>query len=501
MSVKTVETGKRREEVRDTKYFVKLFIGLFFMFVFGHVCPTWSTVTRMGVQGIGILFGAIWLVSNRFGLVFPSMLGMFAVVASGFLDTRTLLSRTLGGEVVFQLIIVFVFVYAISESGADAVLARWMISRKSLNGRPVRFTVVFLAAISVLATIVSALGAFMFAIAMINSIAKAVGYDDDSQWKKAMMTGAIAMSSVGSAVFPFKGMSLMIFNMFTEGIKNAGLEVNQVAYMVGAFFASIVFAVVLGLVISLFFRIDFTNLKKADIASICKEGGTKMNKKQLTVMIAFVIGFMYSVVLIFLPKEMMGYGIISGIGQGFWFMIVIVVLSVLRFDGEKAIDIEQCFNKAVNWGIVLAVCAFTSIGMMISSKDVGIQTWLGEILGRLFSSMPFPVFVLVLTAATLIMTNFFSNTASAVIIGTLVGPFILSYALEIGINPNAVIPAVVMTASLAFLTMGAGGSSPIYLGLDCMKNDPKWVWKYGPIVMLVEVITVALTLTLFSYIL
>ena len=80
---------------------------------------------------------------------------------------------------------------------------------------------------------------------------------------------------------------------------------------------------------------------------------------------------------------------------------------------------------------------------------------------------------------TLICTNVFSNTATAVIIGTVVGPFLIDYGLNLGINPSCIIPAIVMTALCAFLTMAAGGSAPLYLGADCMKEDPKWVWSYG----------------------
>ena len=58
-----------------------------------------------------------------------------------------------------------------------------MISRKALNGHPILFTCVFMIAVTTLGALASALGAFLFSVAMVNSIAESVGYDDKSQWK------------------------------------------------------------------------------------------------------------------------------------------------------------------------------------------------------------------------------------------------------------------------------------------------------------------------------
>ena len=41
------------------KKLVYLFIGIFFMFIFGQVCPTWSTVTEPGVKITGVFLGWI----------------------------------------------------------------------------------------------------------------------------------------------------------------------------------------------------------------------------------------------------------------------------------------------------------------------------------------------------------------------------------------------------------------------------------------------------------
>ncbi|MCD8325032.1 MAG: hypothetical protein LUC32_08845, partial [Clostridiales bacterium] len=128
-------------------------------------------------------------------------------------------------------------------------------------------------------------------------------------------------------------------------------------------------------------------------------------------------------------------------------------------------------------------------------------TWLSAILDKLFGNMPFAVFVIVLVVVVLVCTNVFSNTATAVIIGTLVGPTIIGYGMSAGINVSAVIPAVVMTALCAFMTMAAGGSAPLFLGDETMKENPGWIWKYGWVACAVVIISISIGTILMSYVL
>ena len=476
-----------------------LTVSLFFMFIFGLVCPLWGGITRQGVQAIGIFVGGIWLIANRFGMIVPSFLIMFSMILTGYTDAATVISTTLGSPTVWQLIVIFVLLYALTESGADSVLARWMISRKALNGRPVLFTCVFMVAVTVLGALASSLGSFLFSVAMVNSIGDSVGYDNKSQWKKAMTTGALIASSVGGGILPFKGMALMIYNLLASGIVEAGLEINQVSYMASAALSGLFISVSFALCLKPLFRVDFTKLKHVDIAAICGNGGTRFNKKQSFTFGIFLLGIAYSIVMIWLPKSIYGYEIINAVGQGFWFVLMVVILGLVHIDGEPLFDVERSMGKSVNWGIVLCVCAFTAIGGMISNEALGIRGWLSGIMNVVFGNMPFPVFVLVLVAATLICTNVFSNTATAVIIGTVVGPFLIDYGLNLGINPSCIIPAIVMTALCAFLTMAAGGSAPLYLGADCMKEDPKWVWSYGLLIFPIVTATSSAAYILCAY--
>lgn len=490
-----------KKETYTTKQIVNLVISLFFMFVFGWICPTWGEVTRQGVQAIGIFIGGIWMFATRFGMVAPSLLIIFAMIFTGYNTGDKIIGATLGSSVVWQLIIIFVVLYAVTESGADAVLARWMISRKAFNGKPRLFTSVFFLAATVLGAIASALGAYLFSIAMVDSLAKTAGYEDHSQWKKAMYTGSIVCASIGGGILPFKGMALMIFSLMQTGLLEAGVQIDQVSYMASAALAGVLVAICFGLAIKPLFRADLSKLAAVDVAAVTAEGGTHFSKRQGWSLGLFFIGFAYSIVMVFLPKSIPGYATFASIGQGMWFAFMVVLMFLIHIDGKPLLKPDQAMGKAVHWGIVLAVCAFTSIGGMVSDEALGVRGWLAGIMSALLGNMPLVVFVFVLVILTLLMTNVFSNTATAVIIGTIIGPLLATYGLTLGINVSCLIPAIVMSALCAFLTMAAGGSAPLYLGTETMRDKPSWVFKYGLWVFPIVAVPSTLAYVLLAYIL
>ena len=64
----------------------------------------------------------------------------------------------------------------------------------------------------------------------------------------------------------------------------------------------------------------------------------------------------------------------------------------------------------------LSTSSRATIGGMVSNEELGVRAWLSGLMNTVFGNMPFPAFVVLLVLLTLICTNFFSNTATAVII-------------------------------------------------------------------------------------
>jgi len=484
------------------KYLAYLAIGLFFMFVFGRICPTWGPVTRVGVQGISIFAATLFMISTGFGLIVPSMLAMFAITLTGYTSVAGIIGSTFGSTSLYQLFLVYVLCTAITTSGAGDVFARWMLSRKFINGRPVLFCVIFMLTMSLFAALVGTSGAVLFSFTLIDSLCDTLGYDPHSHFKKTFLTGAFIAASIGSPILPFKGMGLLIFGNVASALQAGGLTIDYGAYIASALICAVLFAVVFALLIKPLFRADLSLLRDADMVKIIGGGSVKMNFQQAFCFWGFVVGCCYSIALIFIPKTASYYNAFNSITQAFTFALVICVLSLIRRDQKPLLNPAKMFKEGIKWEIIYAYCAFSTLGgLLAADTGVGIKDWLTSILDPLLGGMPFVVFALILVAVTTIITNFFSNTATGIIVGSLAAPYLISYATGTGINPNVLGTAIVSAANCAYLTMGAGNMSAVYLAQDCLKNDPKWVWKWGVVSGVIYIIVSWAGYTMLSYIL
>lgn len=502
MSAPNLSTAPAPKKVYSTpKYVILLAIGLFIMFGLGRIVPTWGPVTPQGVNIICIFIGTLYLLLAGYGLIVPSMLAMFAMVITKYTTVSGILGATFGTTSLYQLFLVYVLCTAITKSGAGAVMARWILSRKVLNGRPVLFCVVFMETVSLFACLVGASGAVLFFFTLIDSLCETLGYEENSSFKKVFITGAYIAAALGSPTLPFKGTGLLIFGLVTTGLAEGGLTVSYGSYILSCLINQIVFAAVLGLLMKPLFRCDISKLKEVNLTTLVGDGPTKMNKQQALCFWGFIVACMYSIILIFLPKDWAGYETYNSITQAFVFALMIVILSLIRVDKKPVMNPGLMFKEGIKWDIIYAYCAFSVIGQALSSNDLGIKAWLQEILAPIFGNMPFLVFALVLIAMTYIITNFFSNTATGLIMGALAAPYLVAFGQNLSINPNLLGAAICVSCSVAYLTPGAGNVSAVYHGQACIDSDKKWVWTYGLLMGAVFIAVAWVCFGVLSYIL
>lgn len=481
-------------------YLLKLVIAFFFIFGFSYVVPTWSTVTELGVKSIGIFIGLIFLFTSGFSLAGASMLGLFAILLTGYKTAPGLISSTIGSSMVFQLMLMYAIIFGVNKTGAGEVVAKWLISRKFTKGKPLAFTLMFFIACAVCGAFIGVTGTVLFTYAIIDATAASLGYDKSSRWYKLMLLGTFTVSSVGSAALPFKGIALLIFGAMNSGFQGSGIDVTFGGYLVASIIFAIIYAVAYSLCMKTIFRADMSKLKNFDPATMENLQNIRFNREQLYICLAFLIAILYTVVMMIIPKSAAIYEKLNSITFALWLMFIIAILSFIRIDKKPFFSPERCLTGGVTWGIVLAVCVFSLVGGMLSDDQSGIKAWLTQVLNPIFGNMAFPFFMLIMIFVTTLITNFFSNTATGLIIASISSPFIISYSQSIGISPTGVCVALVLAANFAFLTMAASGTAPLFLGHESINKDNKFVWTYGVYTFFLFVILAAIVFTILAYI-
>lgn len=98
--------------------------------------------------------------------------------------------------------------------GATEVFVRFLISRPFLSGKPVRFLLVFNLAIALLSVFMD-VGGMLLGFAFVNAIAAVLGYEEDTNWKRYMLTVVLLLSQCATNVLPSKGGSLLTIGSFS----------------------------------------------------------------------------------------------------------------------------------------------------------------------------------------------------------------------------------------------------------------------------------------------
>jgi len=483
----------------DVKYLIKVIVILFMMFLFGVVVPPFAGISQLGVTTIGILAAMIFALQTGFSLGATALMGMVALLVSGAYDAKTLIASTMGSTNIFQIMILFVLCGALNSSGAAEMIARKLVSSKLAKGRPGLFTIFMLLASAVAGMTIGSIPSAMLLFSIIDATADFIGYEKDSKWRKCMLICTLVISGAASAAFPFAGMAVAVFALLNVGFANAGIVVDLGSYMIASFSFEIVLIIVMYLIMKLL-RVDFGRLKDFDPSDL-KQGSGKLNKKQLILCIALVLMIIFCFITALGPADSALVKALTNLSLPWFIIIMICIMCLIKIDGEPIFSVGKDFAQGVKWEMILGAATFIILGGAIGNSEVGIQAFFTTTLNPLFGNMSFPVFMLAACLITIIITNFFNNAATGVLISTILAPFIVSYYTDLGVNASVVVAIVCLSAMTGHWTPAASATAPLLHGHEAFVNDRRFVWTQGMVFSIAYIILSAVWFTAFAFIL
>lgn len=485
-----------KKQDSTVSYIAKLLVGLFFMFGFGYVIPPFGTVTKLGVQVIGIFIGIIWYLS-WFEMTWPPLLAIPALVFTGYTTAPEFITSMLGNTTVFQMIMLMALCYAIRQSGAGKIIAGWFITRKFLKGRPVLFCCVFLWAFFI-ASIFLSYASFFLAWEVLGNVFQATGYKKREKFPILMIIGTYMAAWLGYCSLPIAGLQLAMVASFNSTMAGYGVVLDTATYILCGLIVGSAVTIVEGLSIRYLFRADLTRLANLDLEKMgIDTASLHFNKQQLLLLAAFFVGIGFSIVSSFVPKESalgVWMGTITLYG---WFALLLPLLSWIKTEGKPVFSIGESLSKGVMWGAVLCTGAFVVIGGAITSDACGIKAGINALLSPLFGNMNWFLFMLFAVALTSVITNLMSNLSTGVVIITIIAPFVVNY-MEAGINPSVLGCAITISAMLGMLTMSAEAWSPMLIGNEWIDSQPL-ILKYGSAMVGIYIIVATVLFALLAY--
>ncbi len=457
----------------QSKYYFHTAIVFLFVFGFGFLPPL-APITTEGMKVAGIFIGVIYGWSTV-GMIWPSLLGLFALGFVDIMPMAQLISVAFGTDIFPFMLLMFTVMKLVESNGAGEYLANRILTINFLNGRPWLFSFAILAGTYIVS--VMAGGPFVAAIifwTICYSVFKKTGYKPYEKYPTLMIIGVMFSACLGLVAFPFKGNSIILVKTFTQ---LTGTDIDFVKYTCITIPLAILLIAAYILICRFLFRTDVSSLRSAN-ELIAREDIvlTKTQKIALIILVSVVIIMMLPSLLpatFFLTKWL------NMLGLSGRFAVITIAISIIHVDGKPVLDFRQMAANGIMWDAMFLSAFIMPISSLLTADATGIKPFLVKILSPILlghASFTFVALVLILGS---VLTNLANNGVICIILMSVV----VSLSEQLGINPTALCVLLMLTVQMALVTPAASPFAAILFG-NTSWVKAKDIYRYGTIMIL-----------------
>lgn len=283
------------------------------------------------------------------------------------------------------------------------------------------------------------------------------------------------------------------FAKITENLPEGSIHVNNVSYMAVAITLGFLMMTANLLYSKFVIRPDASKLKDYDVESINKNPLPPMSLQQKVVaggFVLLVLGMMFPSLLPSLP----GMPFLAANSYGLA-ILAVAVLGAVRIEGKPALDIPKVVASNLSWGAYFIIVAAILLGGVLTNESTGVTAFLNHVLSPIFQGMSAVVFIVLLLAMAMVLTN----VCNSLVIGMILQPVIVAYCTQTGANPRPIVTLLILFVLLSAAITPA--ASPFAAILHSNKEwvPTKYVYQYTiPYVLMELAITLLVGIPLTS---
>ena len=453
---------------KDAAYYIKSLIGIAIMFGTGLLPPI-PGVTPLGMNVLGIFVGMIYLLC-AVDIIWPSMLTVIALGLSGYCTVADSIAAGFGSDIVWMMLILLVLAEGMASSGLGEVIARWIITRKILNGRPMLFTFVYIVAFGICAPLVTSNVTVVLSWTIFYYIAEYAGYRKGERYSTMLILASFLTSIMYEGLFSFQSWLLALSMTFQD---MTGVPFNHVLYFVLGFVALTLMSALMVLTMKYVFKCDFDKLKTMDVSTLKGGAQNRLTKQHKGYLLCFALIVFYIIGTTLFPEDNAIRTFLNNVTQGGWFTIVFCLAIIVRLDGRPLLDFPKVVKEGANWNILLMCAAVIPAARALTSDGTGIKELMTAAIAPVLGSMSPVVFIGVVIVVMLVLTNLGSNMATALVMLTIVIPI----TEQLSISSMVVAMAIVFTANMGFILPGSSGMAAYIYSNEWLTT--KDIYRYG----------------------
>ncbi|MFQ6860276.1 MAG: SLC13 family permease [Beduini sp.] len=471
--------------------YIHFLIGMAIMIAFRFIpLGVLPNVTEVGLQVMGVFIGTIYLWSTIDPTV-ASLASIFMLTFTSFSTSNNVLMSCFGNPTVVQLLFLMIFMGGLTNRRLTVYIARWITTRKMIEGRPWVFTFVMLLGTYVMSVFIGAFAPIFLFWPVLYGIFEEVGFKKKDTYPKLMIIGIVIAALIGFPVPPYmsNGLALLgnyrgLLNNFPTLMGMEGVLVSDASYFIGCFTLGLLLIVATVLIIKFIFRPDVSPLKKISIEMLEKNPLPPMSMAQKVYGI-FLCVFIF---IMLVPSLLPNVPILSFLNKNSLVMPLVLtcILTLLEFDDGPVLKLNEVMGKDFAWATFFLCTSAILLGSVLTNEATGITAFLNAVLSPIFSGMSGMMFTIVLLLMAIILTNI----CNSLVIGMILQPVALTYCVNAGVNPAPIITLLIFTVLLsAACTPAASPFAAMMFGNKEYLSSGD-VYKYSTVFVVIEFVII-----------
>lgn len=367
----------------------------------------------LSMVGIFISSLLLWLFV---AIDWPSLLCILGMALLPEVGFSSILPLSFGNVTFAFLLFTFILTYALDQTYYIKRLTAKAVHSSWAQSSPWRLVIAFLCIMLLIASFISPTILFMIAYPIFEEMCAQLGLKKGDRNAGILLVALYTTIAIGTAMTPINHVFAISAIGFYEAAFNQ--TVSYFNYMTLAVPTGLlIFAVLIGS-LKYIWRINLEAANLSRIASL--EELPEANRKEKAILTVFVI-----VVAMWLLPELFA-GVLPGMatffktaGIAFPPLFGIVVLAVLKDQGQPLLDVPKAMREGVHWPSLLLVAATLSVGAMIAKDETGLVVLLNDSMTPIFSNLSAWAIVLIFVLWAGIQTNLSSNLVTVSVVSAI----------------------------------------------------------------------------------
>ncbi len=391
------------------------------------------SISTSGMLALSLFIGVVYLWSTV-DTFWPSVLSIILVGMSEFGPMNKTLATFLYNPLIIYLLFLFLFTAALIHSNISVYLARWMITRPVLQGRPWLLTGAMLLTCYVAAFLEQVSAVFLM-WPVLYVFFEMAGYKKGDAYVSFMMANSIMAIMLSFASDPIKGGAFYVLsNLYNVATTSPELHAEPINFGLYLLFSVTVSLIALACILGsmrYIFRVDVSKLANIKVEDFNRQPLPPMSWQQKGIIVIFFIFVAWMLMPSILGSDnAIGKFCTDNMMAGT--AIAVFLLSFVNYK-SKSVACLKNFGPKFPWGVyILISVAYFLCGIMLL-PTTNVVVFMEYVLRTWLAGTSYIVLVASVCCIGLLLTNICNSVAC----GLLFTPVLLAMcnALEVSASP------------------------------------------------------------------